>query len=76
MFILTVTFNENYHEYTDLQNENKFLAKQIFKIVTGVLFWLNVFELRKLILKIKVYSIDYDAVMRSILYQEEGMTLL
>lgn len=55
MFFLTVVFNENYHNYENLKDEGKFMTKQFFKIITGILFYLNVYELNGLINKSKVF---------------------
>jgi hypothetical protein len=76
IFLLTVIFNENYHAYQNLEQEAKFWSKQFFKIVTGMLFNLNIYELRKVLIKINVYYIDYDALMYTLLYNQEGMVLL
>lgn len=69
LFFLTVIFNENYHSYEHLHNNAKSVTKQFFKFVAGTLFWLNMYELRTLLIKIKIYSIDYEGITRSILYE-------
>lgn len=59
-----------------MKSENKFYTKQFFKLVTGLLFNLNLYELNKLLKKIKFFDIDKYSFMEKLLYEQEGMVLL
>jgi|TARA_B110000285_G_C15037481_1_gene570103 hypothetical protein len=71
MFILTVIFNENFHNSLELKHSSRFVLKQVLKIIVGTLFWMNAFEARQFLRKIKKASVNIDGIMQVILYSDK-----
>ena len=71
MFILTVIFNENFHNSLELKHSSRFVLKQVLKIIVGTLFWMNAFEASQFLRKIKKASVDIDGIMQVLLYSDK-----
>jgi len=44
------------------------VIKQALKLIVGTLFWMNMFEARQFLRKIKKIQIDIDGIMRVLLH--------
>lgn len=71
MFILTVIINENFHNSLELKHSSRFVLKQVLKLIVGTLFWMNAFEAREYLRKIKQASVNIDGIMQVILYSDK-----